>query len=183
MAAQSPLRDLVVISLPGVQRLISEARSLADGRAGSEIVARLAEVAATSCRDQGGELVIPAEIGDPDGMPNRVVVLAPAGSGAPIAREATAAVQREWDRLLSTVLERSGAVTPGMPNARWVCVPDDGRGYGWQWAQAQTLLTARRRVRDFESQEWGGIRSARSARAGPPNGFRRPTSKITSGRR
>ncbi|MGH3942476.1 MAG: Cas10/Cmr2 second palm domain-containing protein [Pseudonocardiaceae bacterium] len=154
MAAQVPPRDLVVIALPGVQRLISEARSTSDVRAGSEIVGRLATVAAASC-EQAGELVIPREIGDPDGMPNRVVVLVPTGSGTLVAQEATVAVQREWQTLLGKVFPRSAAPrTPGMPNVQWVCVPDDGRGYGWQWSQAQSLLSARRRVRDFEPQEW-----------------------------
>lgn len=155
MAAQMPPRDLVVIALPGVQRLISEARSTSDVRAGSEIVARLATVAAASCQEQGGELVIPGEIGDPDGMPNRVVVLVPGGSGASVAHQAAVVVRREWQVLLSRVFPRSDIPrTPGMPNVQWICVPDDGQDYGWQWARAQSLLTARRRVRDFEPQEW-----------------------------
>lgn len=155
MAARATLRDLVVIALPGVQRLISEARSTSDVRAGSEIVACLAIVTAASCREQGGELVIPREIGDPDGMPNRVVVLVPDGAGASIAHEAAIAARREWQTLLSRVFPRSDVPpTPGMPNVQWICVPDDGRGYRWQWSRAQSLLTARRRVRDFEPQEW-----------------------------
>ena len=107
-------RDLVVIALPGVQRFISEARSTADARAASEIVARLAGTAAAECQAAGGELVFPsslaAESGDTagggdadsgdairDGMPNRVVARAPAGAGAEIAGRAGAAVQAAWD--------------------------------------------------------------------------------------
>jgi len=76
-------RDLVMISLPGVQRLIGEARSTADLRAGSEIAAELAAAPARRCiRD--GELVIPSTpdaIGDDTSTPNRIVALAPAGQG------------------------------------------------------------------------------------------------------
>lgn len=156
MAAQSSARDLVIVALPGVQRQISEARSTADVRAASEIIARLAAVAAECIRNEGGELVIPGEIGDPDGMPNRVVALAPpGGSGASIAEKAAAAVQGEWRDLLRRVFEPvKPAPTPSVPNVLWVSVPDDGRGYGWQWVRAQILLTARRRIRDFEPQDW-----------------------------
>lgn len=156
MAGSARGRDLVVIALPGVQRLISEAQSTADVRAGSEVVARLARVAASRVSAQGGELVIPGGIGDPEGVPNRVIALAPPGSpGAAIAEQAAATVRDEWADLLRQVFEQQEPPhTPGMPNVQWVCVPDDGRGYGWQWARAQQLLTARRRVRDFEPQEW-----------------------------
>jgi hypothetical protein len=47
MAVRSLGCDLVVVALPGVQRLIAEARSTADVRAGSEIVARLVGVIVT----------------------------------------------------------------------------------------------------------------------------------------
>jgi CRISPR-associated protein Cmr2 len=146
---------LVIIALPGVQRQISEARSTADVRAGSEIVTSLVTVAAGSLQAQGGELVIPGGIGDPDGLPNRVVALAPPGSGASFATGAAGAVHDKWQDLLRKVFQPiRSAPTPGMPSVQWVCVPDDGRGYGWQWARAQALLTARRRVRDFEPQKW-----------------------------
>ncbi|MGH4018054.1 MAG: Cas10/Cmr2 second palm domain-containing protein [Pseudonocardiaceae bacterium] len=148
--------DLVVVALPGVQRLISEARSTADVQAGSAIVAHLATAAAGSIQGQDrSRLVIPHQIGEPDGMPNRVVALVPNGRGEPIAQDAVAVVKQEWQKLLDSVFG-SARPTPGMPIAVWVCVPDgDGRGYEWQWARAQALLTARRRVRDFaEVQRW-----------------------------
>jgi CRISPR-associated protein Cmr2 len=162
MAVRSLACDLVVVALPGVQRLIAEARSTADVRAGSEIVARLAGVIVTCVNEHveehGGTLVIPGEIGGSEGAPNRVVALVPSGSGDSIAGKAAAAVRGEWDRLLRGVFDPPVPTpNPGVPNILWVCVPDEGRGYRWQWEQAQTLLTARRRVRDFPGpQQWPG---------------------------
>jgi hypothetical protein len=162
MAVRSLGCDLVVVALPGVQRLIAEARSTADVRAGSEIVARLVGVVVTCINEYveeyGGTLVIPGEIGGAGGMPNRVVALVPSGFGASIAGKAAAEVRGEWDRLLRGVFDQPVPTpNPGVPNVLWVCVPDEGRGYRWQWEQAQRLLTARRRVRDFpEPQQWPG---------------------------
>lgn len=146
--------DLVVIALPGVQRLISEAQSTADVHAGSQIVASLAAVAATRVREQGAELVIPATE-QAEGMPNRVVALAPRGRGADLAHQAVEAVRESWRGHLAELFPDPPA-TPGMPGVVWVCVPDEGQGYPAQWARAHKLLAARRRIRDFDHQEWAG---------------------------
>jgi hypothetical protein len=148
--------DLVVVALPGVQRLISEAQSTADVHAGSQIVANLAAVAAKRIREQGAELVIPATV-EAKGMPNRVVALAARGRGADLARHAAEAVSEQWRGYLTKVFRfQAPPPTPGIPTVLWVCVPDEGQGYPAQWARAQALLAARRRVRDFDHQEWQG---------------------------
>jgi CRISPR-associated protein len=173
------VRDLVVITLPGVQRFIGEARSTADVRAASEIVEALASSAAAECLAAGGELVFPSSLADGsdsalgdkgaapaevghDGMPNRVVALAPADGGAEIAHRAKVAVQRAWDSWVRQALARGPAaqggsrtpVTPGFPVVQWVCVPPLPEGYPGQWARARDLLDARRRVRDFSEVSW-----------------------------
>ncbi len=92
-----------------------------------------------------------------DGMPNRVVMLGPAGGGAEIARRAKVAVEREWDSWVRQALalnpEAQGGpgtpATPGFPVIQWVCVPALPGGYLAQWARVRDLLDARRRVRDF----------------------------------
>ena len=128
-------RDLVMIALPGVQRFISEARSTADARAASEIVARLAAAAAAECQAAGGELVFPsalaADTGDSpgggdadsgdaarDGMPNRVVARAPAGAGPEMAGRAGAAVHAAWDSWLRQALPPASAARQPMTGAR-----------------------------------------------------------------
>jgi CRISPR-associated protein Cmr2 len=173
------VRDLVVITLPGVQRFIGEARSTADVRAASEIVGNLASAAAAECQGAGGELVFPSSLADGsdsalggegplpadaghDGMPNRVVALAPAGGGAEIARRAKAAVQLAWDSWVRQALVLGPAAqggpgtpaTPGFPVIQWVCVPALPEGYPAQWMRARDLLDARRRVRDFSEVSW-----------------------------
>jgi CRISPR-associated protein Cmr2 len=41
-----------------------------------------------------------------------------------------------------------------MPLVHWVCVPSVSGGYPAQWREAQRLLAARRRIRDFPAVEW-----------------------------
>jgi hypothetical protein len=175
-------RDLVVVALPGVQRFIAEARSTADVRAASEIVQALASAAAVECRTAGGELVLPTAPDDDeapaqtgtalsglirDGMPNRVVALAPPREGAKVAKRVTDAVKETWGSWIRQVFDPDkkgevtgrddGAlVTPGFPVIQWVCVPALPGGYAAQWARAHDLLEARRSVRDFEWVCWRG---------------------------
>ncbi|MGJ3558951.1 hypothetical protein ACR6C2_08205 [Streptomyces sp. INA 01156] len=89
-------------------------------------------------------------------VPNRIVVLVPAGTGAETARSAADAVRREWSGLVRAVMRRE-AETPGMPSVQWVSVPGTADGdYATQWAAAQRLLVARKRLRDFEPMECFG---------------------------
>jgi hypothetical protein len=168
--------DLVVLAFPGVQRFIEEARSTADVRAGSEIVAGLASSAARRCAEAGAELVFPSaeagrvigegglESGDGvgHGMPNRVVFLAPSGTGGQLAASVTFAVKEEWRGWVGQALSRAGEAnaggeipqTPGFPLVHWACVPSGAGGYQEQWEQVRGLLEARRRVRDFPYASW-----------------------------
>lgn len=154
--------DLVVISLPGVQSFIGAARSTADLRAGSEIVATLAGVAARSCKESGALMVFPDQLQDLSGLPNRVVALTTeeSGPGEALAQRARAAVLEEWRGLLRKTFGNGdgGDVpeTPGMPQVQWVCVRGDERDYPDQWREAGRLLAARRLVRDFEPVVEGG---------------------------
>lgn len=150
--------DLVIFALPGVQRFIAEARSTGDVRAASEVFVKLAARVAEICGDAGGELVFPSGVAGEDGMPNRVVALLPAGAGARAAQDAQVAIEQEWRdwvrRALGLAVGSTAPATPGFPAAQWVCVPAGRGGYAEQWAEAQRLLAARRRVRDFGAVEW-----------------------------
>jgi CRISPR-associated protein Cmr2 len=164
-------RDLVVVALPGVQRFIAEARSTSDVSAASQIYSELAARVVGVLGDRpGGELVlpVPGATGPPggpppggDGMPNRVVALLPAGTGAGAARSASEAAHDAWQAWLRRALRPAEGEpvprTPGFPEVQWVCVPAGAGGYPEQWRQAQRLLAARRRVRDFAAvpeEEW-----------------------------
>lgn len=163
-------RDLVVVALPSVQRFITEARSTSDVAAASAIYSALAgkiiRVLADEARAAGGEIVLPAAIGAQagqdharaagrnnaeSGMPNRVVALLPDGKDA--ARKACREMGELW---LDFVQQTFGKPmdTRGFPVAHWVCVPPHPGGYEVQWEEAQQLLQARKRVRDFEWVEW-----------------------------
>lgn len=165
-------RDLVIVAVTGVQRFIGEARSTADVRAGSEIVARLALSVAGVFAGPDAELVFPSVAsgtsgGPPgrsglagvedagSGMPNRVAALVTAGAGEEVARRAVAAAQRAWDGWVRDTLSEF-ADTPGFPAVQWVCVPAGADGYAGQWERARTLMDARRRIRDFAPQQWAG---------------------------
>jgi hypothetical protein len=160
--------DLLVVSLPGVQRFISESQSTSDVRAASEIVAELARTAATACLAAGAlRLVLPEQAGSPDrpeqagspgraageGMPNRVVALAAAGMGPAVGRAVVGAVHERWKGWLRQALgladEADPPPTDGFPTVPWVCVPSSVGGYARQWEVAARALAARRRVRDF----------------------------------
>lgn len=176
MAGQGGQDDLVVVALPGVQQFLAEARSTSDVAAASAIYAALAQQVIDVFGDQ---VVLPARPGaavppdrepqagpGPDddagpGVPNRVVALFPAGTGPVAARRAAGAVHRTWEAWVRRALSLGHGdplpETPGFPRVQWVCVPGHPDGYQGQWREAQRLLDARRRIRDFAAvpeEQW-----------------------------
>lgn len=147
--------DLVAVALPGVQRFIAEARSTSDVFAASDIYSKLAGAIVVSLRESGGELVLPGGEVSPlgeSGMPNRVVARLPEGKGEGAARSAVDKASGAWkDWIRETWLPDTPPVpeTLGFPVIHWVSVRSCPGGYEEQWQQAQRLLAARRRVRDF----------------------------------
>jgi CRISPR-associated protein Cmr2 len=160
--------SLVVIAFPGVQRFIAEARSTLDVHAASDIYSRLAMCAVKSLdAEPSVRLIFPVVASDSlaasqeHGMPNRVVALLPAAKGdaAPeeAAKRAVKAATDAWQGWAGSLWSRATVETPGFPSVHWACVPEMPGGYAEQWRQAQVLLAARRRVRDFPSvpeDEW-----------------------------
>jgi CRISPR-associated protein Cmr2 len=142
--------DLVLVALSGVQRFIAEARSTADLSAGSGLVSGLASAMVAAVPDPS-ELIFPADADHPgSGMPNRVAVLTRAGAGRELADAMTNAARRRWEGWLRSAFHGSGPhETPGFPAVQWVVVPLDAGGYRDGWAQAQAILAARKRIRDF----------------------------------
>jgi len=143
--------DLVVVALPSVQRFISEARTTSDVASASEIYSELAREVVKACQETADMLVLPAasQEGSGAGMPNRVVALFPAGTGPRAARAAGKAVHARWQAMVEDTFKEPGHGTPGFPVVQWVCVPPGTGDYKAQWTQAQRLLAARRRTRDF----------------------------------
>lgn len=137
-------RDLVIATIPGVQRFVAESRRTADLFASSSIISELAG-AMVGAVTEPAELVLP---GRPDmGAPNRVVALASRGEGRALAQAMAGAVRGKWAQIRagSKVEEE----TPGFPAVQWVVVPPCEGGYEAQFERAQELLRERKRVRDF----------------------------------
>lgn len=86
-------------------------------------------------------------------MPNRMVALLPGGTGEEAAERAVKAARDSWEACIRQLLRLADDApvpqTPGFPLLQWICVPSAASGYGEQRRQAQRLLAARRRVRDF----------------------------------
>ncbi|MEY9214323.1 hypothetical protein NI17_020380 [Thermobifida halotolerans] len=166
--------DLVVIGLSGVQRFIAEAQSTADLANASDIASRLAAVAAHRFAPE--DLVLPASA-DPEGMPNRIVALTPAGTGQDLARAAVRAVREEWDTWVGRLFGRAIEV-PGFPEVFWSVAGPDVGNYARQWEDAHVALAARKRLRGFDAPEYAGRRPCAlaprwAAEPQPPRGVPR----------
>jgi hypothetical protein len=166
----------VVVALPGVQRFLEEARSTSDVSAASGIYSALAGCVVDSFgAESGGQLVLPVrQAASPGsdappsgqdrelGLPNRIVALLPPGTGAAAARRASEAAHQAWQGWVRQVLSPAPGdpqpQTPGFPRVYWVCIPERPGGYEAQWQQAQQLLAARRRIRDFPAVPEGDWR-------------------------
>ncbi|MEU7889806.1 type III-B CRISPR-associated protein Cas10/Cmr2 [Microbispora bryophytorum] len=139
-------RDLVIATIPGVQRFVAESRRTADLFVSSDIISELAG-AMVGAVTEPAELVLP---GTPDmvtGIPNRVVALAGRNQGRALAQAMADAVQDRWARIRAR--SKVEEETPGFPAVQWVVVPPSEGGYEAQWERAQRLLLERKRVRDF----------------------------------
>jgi CRISPR-associated protein len=144
--------ELVVVAISGVQRFISESRSTADLFAGSALMSELAAAMLEAVPDPD-MLVLPAKRPDnAAGMPNRVVVLAGAGTGADLAAAMADRVQIAWRERLKAALSGVGVEpqeTPGFPAVQWLVAPLGADSYQDGWVRAQAALRARKRIRDF----------------------------------
>ena len=165
--------DLVVVALPGVQRFIAEARSTSDVSAASEIYSALAARVVDVLRGRGRRGACPSGPRcTPDrltrrplqrrtGMPNRVVALLPAGTGAAAARQASERRTRPGMAGSASVMRPApGNPSPRLRDSRacsgsaFLPIPADTRSSG---SRRSGCSLARRRVRDFAAvpeEEW-----------------------------
>ncbi|MGH3937599.1 MAG: Cas10/Cmr2 second palm domain-containing protein [Pseudonocardiaceae bacterium] len=150
--------DLVLLSLGGVQRFISESRSTADVAGASKVVQQLARTAAETVRQRLAGSALPCglifpETADAPSVTNKIAFLAEEGTGPELARAAAVEVVKDWQNQL-VVAFRGGQPpeTPGMPDLAWVSVtgPVVEGVYGELWEAAQREMVGRRRARVFE---------------------------------
>lgn len=164
--------DLVVATIPGVGRFLSESRTTGDVFASSHI---LSELAAAMMDEAGrhGKVVLPyrpyddgpdgsegrgghgaGRVRDVAGLPNRITVRTAAGEGEALGAGLAERVRRHWrDRLVRLSFEETKGYVPepdsGFPRVQWVAVPEDVGDYRQQWELAQRALEARGRTRNF----------------------------------
>lgn len=149
-------QDLVVISLPGVQRFIAESRTTRDLAHASRIVSDLADILVTATSHSvGAELVVPARRGG--AVSNKIAVLTEAGHGADLAVALAAHARRWWARRTEALLG-SPSTTANFPTVNWVCVAAEGRSYSQQWDLATASLADRRQLRNFTSLDEASAR-------------------------
>ena len=155
--------DLVLLSIGGVQRFVSESRSTADVAGASRIIQGLAKRAAGIVQDRltgSGDLcgLIFPVTADAVSVTNKIVFLAEAGHGPGIAAAAAAEVVKGWRDELEAVFKPAVPPdTPGMPDVAWVSVTGmvAGGDYRKLWKAAQQEMVGRRRARVFEPVRFG----------------------------
>ena len=178
-------RDLVLVTVSGVQNYISQSRTTRDVTAASAIMSDLAGRGALAVDGlmSGSDrhrVVLPAAANLPAGLPNRIVFSCPAGTGAAAARLAVDAVRHQWEELVSAAF-RGGPVpqTPGFPDVQWVVSPAaEHDSYGSQFEEVQSLAAGRKATRTFSapafdnrrplcslSPGWRSVEAPRDARA------------------
>jgi len=153
--------DLVLLSLGGVQRFIGESRSTADVAGASQIVQDLAKLAARTVERRlgglpgPGGLIFPTACDAPS-VTNKIVFLAPVGTGPDIARAAVAEIRQDWWTRLQKIFKTGEPPpTPGMPDLAWASVtgPVSSDDYSVLWKAARAELDGGRRARVFERVE------------------------------
>jgi len=116
--------DLVVLSLGGVQRFISESRTTADVANSSLIIQHLAVKAAHAIRGrlaEPEELIFPALPEPGDGVTSKIAFLARAGRGPALAAATGEVVTAEWRAMAMECFDAEKG-TPGFPDVSWVSV-------------------------------------------------------------
>ncbi|HEX6076911.1 MAG TPA: type III-B CRISPR-associated protein Cas10/Cmr2 [Micromonosporaceae bacterium] len=166
-----PGPDLVIATVPGVQQFITDSRSTADAHSASRIVSDLTAAMRRVVVPPSATVVLPSATGNDSvaGLPNRVVALAPSGTGTQLAKRMAEAANDSWRTRCDSVARRlTDADRPawtnecqaaaGFPVVQWVAVPAGPGGYIEQWQRASEALIARKRVREFTAYDRRGRR-------------------------
>ncbi|WP_239381879.1 type III-B CRISPR-associated protein Cas10/Cmr2, partial [Frankia sp. CIT1] len=114
----------VMLTLGGVQEFIAASRRTADLWTASRLMSRLCQVAVRGVTDGNGEPVLPAVADVPDGLPNRIFAVVPAGGARRLAERVARDVHAEWDALrtvtFTSVDDETRTSLDTFPVVRWV---------------------------------------------------------------
>jgi CRISPR-associated protein Cmr2 len=159
-----------------VQPFIAEARRTSDLFVGSRILVELANAAARSIADSGGELVFPASVADSQhDAPNVIVAVVPWEQVDDIAQAAEAALRQRWQALADEAKRELSELVPVDPSweetwhrqterlweVYWAAARLDG-SYREAFQRAVQGLAATKRLRPFAQVEEPGLKDSLS---------------------
>jgi len=169
---------ILIFTFSPVQSFISEARRAADLFAGSRILYRLANAAATPLQGEGCTLIFPANP-NPDHTPNKLVARVPFAQVETIAERAKKALLDEWLRIADGALKELSGYKPE-PDETWDAIWNRQVNRVWEiyWAarvienndyhtaykEAGRALDAVKRTRVFDAAEEDGPKDTLSGR-------------------
>lgn len=169
---------VLLFTFSPVQELIAEARRANDLYAGSQILVRLAKAAGSALQARG-ELIFPAHLSDD--VPNRLVAKVPWSEAKPAAEAAAQALHATWASLAANAQEALQALDPA-PDAEWqkIWERQTDKAYLWEiyWAaaslqsrtyaqaytEADRVLAATKRQRQFQQFSEPGIKDTLSGK-------------------
>src|SRR5581483_1685175 len=169
---------ILIFTFSPVQSFISEARRAADLYAGSKILSRLANAAATPLQGEGCTLIFPANP-NPDHTPNKLVARVPFERAEQIAQDAKQALQDEWGQITDIARKKLSEYEP-KPDGTWNTIWDrqvdrvweiywvacaiNGNDYAAAYKKTGRALDAVKRTRAFEPADEDGPKDTLSGR-------------------
>jgi CRISPR-associated protein Cmr2 len=168
---------ILIFTFSPIQSFISEARRAGDLYAGSKILSRLANAAATVLQGAECTLIYPANP-NPNDTPNKLVALVPFEQAKTIAADAEKALLKEWQDIAGTAQKKLGEYQPA-PDETWRTIWERQRDAYWEiyWVAqrlngnykaafkaASDALDAVKRTRAFVASEEEGMKDSLSGK-------------------
>ncbi|MCC6743826.1 MAG: type III-B CRISPR-associated protein Cas10/Cmr2 [Acidobacteria bacterium] len=154
-------KSVLLISVGPVQGFIAASRRSRDLRGASWLLSELSRTAARAVRDLGGEVVFPSSLEDDSPAANKIVAVV---TDAPVAGDAaSSAVRRRIVEAADTsltacreLIDWAAAIRQleDLPEVVWAFAPVTS-GYAEARRTAESLLAARKSLRDFRAPTWG----------------------------
>ncbi len=169
---------ILIFTFSPIQSFIGEARRAADLYAGSKILSRLANAAATPLQGEGCTLIYPANP-NPDDTPNKLVARVPFERAETLAADAQKALLKGWQDIAKSAHDQFSAYEPSPDTEVWEKIWERQRDNYWEiyWVArkidgdykvafkaASDALDAVKRTRAFEKAEEDGLKDSFSGK-------------------
>lgn len=168
---------ILIFTFSPIQSFIGEARRAADLYAGSKILSRLANAAASAMQCKRCTLIYPANP-NPEDMPNKLMARVPFGEAEAIADRAKEALLKEWQDTAKEARKKLAGYEP-KPDETWKTIWERQRDHFWEiyWVAqeingdyktafklASDALDAVKRTRAFDAVEEDGLKDSLSGK-------------------